>query len=123
MAILKRILLIFFFGGIFGLIVYQTEPPKSFETASYFQIIAFFLPLFLFLFFLLNLFIQFIIRSFIISLGIILLLIIKTLDIFNPAVIILIILSVILLAKTFKKPQRKFYQTKIPKISKLAKQR
>ncbi|HBR20185.1 hypothetical protein A2617_01515 [Candidatus Daviesbacteria bacterium RIFOXYD1_FULL_41_10] len=123
MPILKRVFPVLFFGGILGLVIWQIVPPKSFDIASYFQIIVFWVPLFLLLFFILNLFIRFFLRSFIITLGIILLLVIKTLDIFNILTVILTILSIIFLVKTFKKPRRKFYRGKIPKISKLAKQR
>ncbi|MBI4039978.1 hypothetical protein HY389_01335, partial [Candidatus Daviesbacteria bacterium] len=72
MSFLKRLLPILVFGSIFALVVYSVTPPKSWNEASIFQIMAFFLPLLLALTIFLDFFIRYLPHSFILSLGLIL---------------------------------------------------
>lgn len=123
MTLFKQIVPVLILGGILGLVIWQVQPPRSLATASIFQLLVFFLPFFLFLAFLINLYFQFILRSLLISLGITLLLILKSLNSLNIITVIIIVLAIILIFKSFKKPQKGFYQTKIPKLSRLQKQR
>lgn len=69
---IRKILLLIFFVSLFILVVTFMEPPKSWNEASIFQIMAFFLPLLLTITILLDFFIHFLPHSFILSLGIIL---------------------------------------------------
>lgn len=103
MFYIKSILPVFIFGVLFGVIVYSTQPPQTLTSGTFIQILLFFVPLFLFLMFLLNIFLQFLIRSFVISLGIILLLIFKSLDMLNLVTIVLTILATIFITISFKK--------------------
>ena len=66
--------LIFFAAclGVFTLVILFVEPPSSWETASIFQIMAFFLPLLLGITALIDILMHYFPHSFIISLGIIL---------------------------------------------------
>lgn len=116
----KKILPIIFFGSFLGLVVWFIQPPVSLTEASFFQAFLLFAPLFLLLTFIFNLFFNFFIRSLILSLGIILLLIFKSLDLLNFISSLLTISAVILLIISFKKP-RMFQQSKIQNL-KLKKQ-
>lgn len=111
---------IIFFGCLLGLVVWQIQPPASLTEASFFQIFLFFIPLFLLLTFIFNFYFCFLIRSLIISLGIILLLIFKSLDLLNFISSLFTISATILLVISFKKPKA-FQQSKIQSL-KLKKQ-
>lgn len=123
MIFIKKITLILIFGIIFAWIIFQIEPPQSLTTASTIQLVLFFLPLLLFLTFLINLFFQFWVRSLIIGLGITVMIALKGLDSLNLISLLLIFLAVFFLSRAFKKNNKKAYQAKILKISKLEKQR
>lgn len=120
MSTLKKLIPVIFFAGIFALVLWQTQPPKNLTSATIFQILLFFIPLFLLLIFLLNIYFQFLVRSFVISLGIVLLLIFKSLETLNFVSGILTVAAIIFLVVSFKKPQ-KFQQLKIQSL-KLRKQ-
>ena len=97
----KIILKIFpalFFWGIFIFVIFYVEYPKSLTQATLFQILAFFVPLFLALSFTL---------SYILSLGIILLLILKSLDALNLVTSALTLLAVYLFLSYFKTTRKK----------------
>ncbi|MDD2822637.1 MAG: hypothetical protein PHQ59_01015 [Candidatus Daviesbacteria bacterium] len=121
MQYLKKILPILIFGGVFVIIVYFTKPPQSLTSANFIQLLLFFIPLFLFLIFLLNIFFKFYIRSFILSLGIILMIIFKSLGMLNFLSGALIIVATTFSAISFKKT-RSLQQSKIQSL-KLKKQR
>lgn len=103
--LLKKILPIIFFGCLLGLVVWFTKPPASLTEASFLQAFLFFIPLFLLLTSIFNLFFNFFFRSLILSLGVILLLIFKSLDLLNFVSSLLTISAVILLIISFKKPK------------------
>lgn len=106
MSYLKNILPVLIFGIIFGVIVWYTKPPQSLTSGTFTQILLFFIPLFLFFIFLLNIFLKFLIRSFIISLGIVLLLIFKSLDMFNLVSVFLTLLATMFITISFKKTRK-----------------
>lgn len=115
MPILKKLIPIFFFAGIFIWVFLQTEPPKSLTSASVLQILLFFIPLFLLLTFIINIYFNFFIRSIFVSLGITLLLIFKSLEMLNFVSVVLTSAGVILLVVSFKKPG-KSQQSKIQSL-------
>lgn len=106
MPILKKLIPIFFFAGIFIWVFLQTEPPKSLTSASVLQILLFFIPLFLLLTFSINIYFNFFIRSIFVSLGLTLLLIFKSLEMLNFVSVILTILGTVFLTVSFKKPKQ-----------------
>lgn len=116
------------YGVILVLVVLKIEPPKNFASISFPQAILFFLPLFLFLFFFINLLVHFFLWSVVLSLEIIILLILQALGFLNPLTLILNLAAVILLLKSLKRPKRFHlknlsYSAKIPKLTKLKRQR
>lgn len=109
------------FGGIFILVLFQVPYPESLTQASWWQIMAFFAPLFLALAFSLNIFLNFLILSCILSFGIILLLILKSLDALNLVTAGLTLLAVYLFLSYFQKRKKKRLTSniKIPKLKSL----
>ncbi len=93
--------------------------PESLTSATPFQILIFFIPLFLALTFTLNLFFKFVFSSASISLGIVFLLLLKALDALNFVSAALTIVAVGLLLSYFKKERGKRHLTSVSKISKL----
>lgn len=53
--LMKKLVPILFFGAIFIIVINQVTPPKDLASASILQLGLFFIPLFLFFFFLINL--------------------------------------------------------------------
>jgi len=107
------------FWGIFIFVIFQLPYPESLTQASLFQLLAFFIPLFLALVLTLNLFLKFIFFSASISLGIIFLLLLKALNTLNFVSAALIIVAVGLLLSYFRKNKVKHNLTSLSKISKL----
>lgn len=105
-----KILPALIFWGIFIFVIFQVPYPESLTQATFFQILAFFIPLFLALTFTL---------SATISLGIVFLLLLKSLNALNFVSVILIIVAVGLLLSYFKKEKGKHKLTYVSKISKL----
>lgn len=99
-------------------VVLQVPYPNSLTSATLFQFIAFFIPLFLALTLTINLFFKFILSGASISLGIIFMFLLKALDILNFVSAGLTITAVVLLLSYFRKVKRRGL-TKLPKISKL----
>ena len=97
-----RFLPILFFWGVFILVIFNVEYPNTIPEASLFQLVAFFLPLFLSLTFTVNLIIRNIPSSVAFSLGIILLLALKSLNSVNSLTVILVIIATVLLISYFK---------------------
>lgn len=106
------------FWGIFVYVVLQVPYPNSLTSATPFQLVAFFIPLFLALTLTFNLFFKLFPSSASVSLGIIFLLFLKALDILNFVSAALTIISVGLLLSYFRKVKRRSL-TKLPKIPKL----
>lgn len=120
MSTLKKLIPVFFFAGIFALVLWQIQPPQSLTSATIFQILLFFIPLFLLFTCIINIYFDFFIRSIIIGLGITILLIFKSLEMLNIVSVVLTISAIIFLVVSFKKPKR-IQQSKIQSL-KLRKQ-
>lgn len=123
MSWFKKILPVIFFGTIVVLVAWLTPPPKSFTQASLFQLVEFFLPLLLFLTFLLNLYFKFFLKSLIFSVGSVILLILQGLAALNIISALLTTIAIFLITKSLKKPVSSSYQSKIPKLSRLSRQK
>lgn len=117
-----RIAPLIIFCTAFALVIYLVEPPKSITEAEVLQLILFFIPLFLLTSFALNLFLKFLLRSLVVSLGFMILLILKALDSLNLITFSLTVLATVLLASAFKKKNSYNYQGKFLKAAKLQKQ-
>lgn len=109
------------FWGIFILVLFQVEYPKSLTQASLFQILIFFIPLFLSLSFSFNLFFKNIYSSITMSMGVALLLILKSLDALNLVTGGLTILAIYLFLSYFRKAKKRGLTSsiKIPKLKSL----
>lgn len=121
-SLLSKIIPALIFWGIWIYVIFFTEYPKSLTEASIFQLLSFFIPLFLALTLTLNIFLKSIIRSILISFGIIILLVLKALDSLNIVSALLTIIAVGLLFSYFRKPSIKSELTSgsnIPKLTKL----
>lgn len=108
--------------GIFVYALLQIPYPNSLTQATAWQLLSFFIPLFLALTFTLNLFLKFYLSSSSISLGIIFLLFLKALDTLSFVSAGLTIIAVGLLLSYFRKAKRKNKLTissKIPKLTSL----
>lgn len=117
---IKKILPVIFFGCLLGLVVWFTSPPASLTEASVFQLLLFFIPLFFLLTFTINLCFDLFSKSLVLSIGILLLLIFRSLDLLNIFSFLLISLATIFLAVSIKK-SKTFGQPKIQSL-KLRKQ-
>ncbi len=119
--IITRIIPALFFWGIFIFTLLQIPYPQNITQAYLFQLILFFIPLFLAILLTLNIFLKKSLVAGSISLGTILLLILKALDSLNLITASLIVISVGLLISYFKKLKKKDLTKweKIPKITNL----
>lgn len=102
MSFLKRLVLILLFGAIFAGVIYFVPAPSSWAQASVVQILAFFIPLLLFLTFLANLYARNILKSFSLALGFMVLIVLKSIDSLNPVTFTLVAVATILLATSFR---------------------
>lgn len=118
---LPKVVQALIFWGIFVYVVLQIPYPESLTGATAFQLLSFFIPLFLTLTFTLNLFLNSSFLSASVSLGIIFLLFLKALDTLNFVSAGLTIIAVVLLLSYFRKAKRKglTYISKIPKLTNL----
>lgn len=121
MSFLKRLFPALAFGSIFALVVYSVTPPPSWNEASIFQILSFFIPLLFFLTFFINLFLKYLPYSFIIACGFTILLALLSIGFLNPLSLILILLVIVLFFKLYPKlryPRLSLTNKyKIPKLS------
>ncbi|HCB23005.1 TPA: hypothetical protein DEP06_04275 [Candidatus Daviesbacteria bacterium] len=108
--IILKIIPALIFWGIFTFVIFYVEYPTSLTQASGFQILAFFVPLFLALAFT---------TSFFIALGVIFLLLLKALNALNIVSAVLTITAVGLLFSYFRKSKTKYNLTSVSGISKL----
>ncbi len=123
MNILKKIIPAIIFWGVFIFTILQIPYPQTLIQADTKQLLLFFIPLFLALILTINLFLKNIFLSCSISLGLIFLLILKSLDILNLVTASLIVITVGLLISYFKKarPKSLTNHSKIPKLTRLKK--
>jgi hypothetical protein len=102
---------------VFILVIIFVDYPKTLPTATTVQLIAFFLPFFLSISLTINLIFKNLPSSMAFSLGIILLLILKTLQAINSLSVILILLAIVLLISYFKGPHQPQPKTAIKNLT------
>lgn len=119
MSLFLKLIPALIFWGIWILVIFYVPYPESLTQASAWQMLAFFVPLFLALTFTLNLFFNFIFSSAAISLGVVFLLLLKALNALNFVSATLTIVAVGLLLSYFRKEKGKSSLTSGQKISKL----
>ncbi|MBI2040139.1 hypothetical protein HYT18_03630 [Candidatus Microgenomates bacterium] len=117
--IIPKIIPSLFLWGIFGYVVLQIPYPESITQANIIQLLSFFIPLFLAITLTLNIFLKNIFISTSLSLGLIFLMILKSLDSLNLVTGILTAIAVGLLASYF----RKINLTKLPRIPRITRLR
>lgn len=118
-----KIFPVLMFWGLFIFIIFYVPYPESLTQANFWQILAFFAPLFLALSFSVNLIFNYLTLSCILSLGIILLLTLKSLNALNLVTATLTILAIYLFFSYFQKSHKKHLTSsiKIPRIKSLRK--
>lgn len=124
---LPKVIPVLIFWAIFVYVVLQIPYPENITQADLYQLVLFFIPLYLAFSFTLNIFLKNIFISATIAIGAIFLLVLKALDSLNLVTGILTIVSVVLLISYFRKIKRRSPSinsglknlTKLPKIPKL----
>lgn len=117
MPFLKRFLLTLIFIGFIAYIFYFIPPPKSWADATNIQIMLIFVTLLLFFIFLTNLFLNYLLRSFALSIGIVMILLLSSLRQLSYLSILPIILVTVLLFWLIPKKKRLTKNIKIPKLT------
>ncbi len=119
-----KIIPVIIIWGIFAIIIWQVPYPESLIQADKFQLLLFFIPLFLAICASINLILKNFLSSASISLGLIFLLVLQALDSFNIVTVVLTVLATGLLVSYFRKNKRVNLtnHTKIPKLTQLRKQ-
>lgn len=102
MRSIKRFLPVILLGAIFLGIIYLVPPPRSWSEASIPQILIFFLPLLIFLCALINYYSQNLLRSFCIALGLMVILVLKSIELLNWFSFALVAIATIILAVYFR---------------------
>ena len=105
---LPKLFLPLFLWGVFIYIVNTFEPPQIFTQISLFQILLFFIPLFLALTFTINMLVRFLIFSFTIALALCLIILLKGIGGLNPISGLLTLFAFGLLLSYLKQFKRKF---------------
>ena len=106
------------FWGIFAIVIWQIPYSDSLIQVNKYQVLLFFIPLFLAICTSVNLIIKNFLSSASISLGLLFLLVLKALDSFNVVTVILTVLATILLVSYFRRT-KKGHLTNAQKIPKL----
>ncbi|HLC88156.1 MAG TPA: hypothetical protein VJG66_03845 [Patescibacteria group bacterium] len=120
MNIFKKLLIPLAFLGLLALVVIYVEPPKSWNEASTFQILVFFLPLLFAATLLIDIFVKYFPHSFIFALGLVLLLAFYAVRQLNYLTGALAILVTVFSWRIFPKMKLpRFRLTREPKIPKL----
>jgi hypothetical protein len=101
--VLLLLALALIFWGIFIWVIFYIEPPKSLTEANLLQIAYFFIPLYLAIIFSVNLLLKSLPASGSIALGIVILLTLKALDLFNFLYVTITLIATLLLFSYFKK--------------------
>ena len=109
--------------GIFILVIFKVPYPNTLTQANAFQLLAFFVPLFLALTFSFNMVLNFYPHSLSLSFGIIILLVLKALGSLNFVSAILTLLAVFLLFSYFKKKGRLTSRSNVPKLRNLGRRK
>jgi len=112
---------VFISWGIFIYVVLKVAYPESLTSANTFQIFSFFSSLFLSLSFTINLIVRFMLKSIIVSFGIILILVLKALNSLNIVSFLLTVIAFGLLLSYLKKPNSRLTtHSKVPKLRNLS---
>jgi len=119
MRIIKKFFPIIFVWAVFIFITFRLDYPTSIGKASITTLTIFLTPLFLALLLTINLYLKSLFASSVISLGIILLLILKALESLNWLTFIITILAVIFLMGSFKKPSGLTSKSNTPRLKAL----
>lgn len=125
MNIFKKLLPTFLSVAVLGYVIYFVTPPKNWAEASISQILIFFLPLLSFFTFFTNLFLNNLARSFSLGLGLMVLIVLYSINQFNPVTAGITLILAILLLVFFKFPKVRTQRNgltsniKIPKLSRL----
>ena len=106
--------------GIFIYVILQVPYPETLTSANTFQIFAFFSAIFLAFSFTLNFFLGYMLKSIIISFGLILLLVLKALNSLNIVSFALTIIAFGLLLSYLKKQKRLTSHSNVPKMRNLS---
>lgn len=107
------------FWGVFIYVIIYVNYPESLTKAAANQLLYFFVPLFLALIFTVNILLKSIIRSILVSFGVIILLVLQALDSLNIVSAGLTIIAVGLLISYFKTSSSLTSGSKIPKLRSL----
>lgn len=123
--IILRIFSAFFFWGIFILVIFKIPYPQNLSEANLLQISAFFSSLFLAILFTLNIFSNSFYISFSLTLGLILILVLKALESLNLVTAVFVLIFAGLLTSYFSKRNSptKSNLTKLSKIPTLTRLR
>lgn len=108
--------------GILSLVLSQTEPPKTLSSASVFQVFLFFIPLTAFVYFILNLTPINQKNKLLLTVGLLVVLLLKGMERLNPITFIIFIMILGIIFKLTYRGKKFDYQAKIPKLSHLSKQ-
>ncbi len=110
-----KLVFIIFCLGILSLMFIFTPYPLSWEQASSWQILLIFVPLLILFTLLAELFLNYLPRSFIVGLGLMVIMVLQALNVLNPLLVIEILLVSILAARLF--PRVKLtHSIKIPML-------
>lgn len=120
-SVSSKIIPILVSWGVFIYVILQVPYPETLTQASLLQILVFFIPLFLAFIFTFNSFLKNIFSSCSISLGIIFILTLKSLDSLNIVTSALTIIATSLLVSYFRKIKKRSLTnySKIPKLTRL----
>lgn len=119
LSLILNVIPALFFWAVFIYVIFYIPYPESLTKASSFQLLSFFIPIFLALIFSINIIFKNVTRSILISFGVIILLALKALDSLNFVSAILTILAMILLFSYFKKNAHLTSGSFIPKLKNL----
>ena len=114
MPYIKRIILTFIFLGVLGYVIYFVPPPKSWPDASILQILEFFIPLLFLITFLTDIFLDYLLKSFSIGLGGIVLITLESVGQLNIVTGVVAIIATALLTTSFKKPSLREKRAVLP---------
>lgn len=123
MALVWKFLPILISLIILAVIIWQIEPPKAITEITALQIFLLVIPLLILMIFTTNLCFNFWLRSLVISIGLMLLIILKSLDKFNIITVSITLIATYLLAKSCQKRVDTKLLSRAFKPSRLQKQR
>lgn len=122
MQILKNLLGVLLGTGSLTFVLINVAPPASFTSATTTQLAYFFLPVLITTTSLFNFYFNFWPKSFVLGIGVLLLLTFKALEMLNVVSLVLTVAATFLIAKSLRKPKNMAQkQVQIPKLTRLMK--